>query len=753
MTDARRETGRAEDRRFLLGQGRFVDDISLPGMLHAVVVRSDRAHARLTAVQAGPARAMPGVRLVLTAADLRASGVGPFLPLDFAPPGQDLAALARYQQPVLAETELRHVGEPLAFVVADTLAEAQDAAAAIEVSATDLPAAIGLPADPSEGEVLFCFDQGDAAAAARAFAAAARVVPFDLASPRVNALPLEPRGAIGQHHPAQGQFTLHVSTQRVHILQRALADRVFRVPRDRMRVIAPDTGGGFGVKNGLYPEYVLCLEAARQLGRPVKWIATRGESMTADNHGRANRFVGAVALDGAGLITALRVNRMVDMGAWLAPRSSVVTDNGLTHLTGVYDIAAVHVTVTGLRTNTAPTSPYRGAGRPENVFCCERVMDLVARALGQDPATLRRRHLIDSRPGPRLSALGTDFAALDVAGTLDAALAAAGHAGLPARRAAATARGRLRGLGIALFAEDLHGSAEPAPARLALSDGRLVLSVATGSAGHGHESVFLRLVAARLGLPAERLLFVQSDTAAIPDGIGTAASWSATLGGSSVQLAADAALQRACVVAGRLLGVEAAAVTPEAGLFRSHASNRILTWDEILAADPGFCAEGTFRGTGQTVSIGCHLCEVEIDPETGASRLCRALVVQDCGRVLDEAVVTGQLHGGFAQGYGQAACEAVRYDPTSGQLLSGTLSDHALPRADDLPVITTRLRPAGGATDNPLGVKGIGESAATGATPAFVNAVLDALAPLGIHDISLPLSPATVRRAIAEAAP
>lgn len=753
MTAQHAPAGRIEDGRFLRGQGRFVDDIALPGMLQTVVLRSDQAHGRVTRLDVAAARALPGVRLVLTAADLHAEGVGPVLPLDFPPPGQELEALARYQQPLLAETHVRYVGEALAFVVAETLAQAQDGADAVEVEIDGLPAVIGLPADPDAGDVLFRFDLGDATAVARAFAAAAQVVPFDLHSQRVHAMPLEPRGAIGLHDAAADAFTLHVSTQRVHVLQRALADHVFRVPRSRMRVVAPDTGGGFGQKNGLYPEYALCLVAARRLGIPVKWISSRSEGLAADNHGRANRFVGSAALDAEGRIMALRVERMLDMGAYLAPRSSVMADNGLSHLTGVYDIPALHVTVTGLRSNTAPTSPYRGAGRPENVFCCERMIEIVARRLGHDPVGLRLAHLIDRQEATPVSALGTDFTGLDVGGTLGAALARAGHAGFPARRSDAAARGRLAGFGIALFAEDLHGSHEPVAVRIAWTGGGVRVVVGTGSAGHGHETVFLRMVAEKLGLPLERLEFMQSDTAALPDGIGTAASWSATLGGSSVHLAAAAAITRGRDVAARLWGADAATVTFEAGLFRSTDTNRSADWDEIFAADPGFAVEGVFRGTGQTVSIGCHVCEVEVDPDTGAVALTRALVVQDCGRVLDSAIVQGQLQGGFAQGVGQAWCEAVRYDSTSGQLLSGTLSDYALSRAGDLPQIDTLARAAGGTTDNPLGVKGIGESAATGATPAFVNAVLDALAPLGISDLAPPLSPATVQRAIAGATP
>lgn len=742
------DSGRIEDHRFLTGEARFLDDLPLDGALHGVVLRAPHAEAQIAALDAGAARAMPGVHLVLTANELAAelgrTGVVT-LPLDLPPPDHALADFRDREQPVLARDRVRHVGEPVAFVVADTPALAQDAAEAIEVDYAYAPPRPPLADD--RAEVMFRFERGDSAATDRAFAAAARVEAFDLPVNRVHAMPLEPRGAIGAHDADTDSFTLHVGTQRVHLIQRALADRVLGVARDRMRVIAPDTGGGFGQKNGLYPEHVLCLVAARMLGRPVKWIATRSEGMAADCHGRANHFRIQAALDSTGDVTALRVRRRIDLGAWLAPRAMVTAENGLTHLTGVYGIASAHVTVEGVATSTAPTCPYRGAGRPENVFACERMIDTLARRLGRDPLAFRRSQLVPARAMPWRTPLGTVLDGFDIAAVLEGALARIDAGTLAARHTTQAPDGRLQGLGVALFVEDLHGSGEPAPARIALLNGKLRLSVATGSTGHGHETTFVRLVAARLGLRANRVAFVQSDTGVIPDGIGTAASWSVTLGGSSVALAADAAVARGCRVAARLL--DAGEVTFDDGVFR--ARNRSCDWDQVLAADPGFAVDGVFTGNGGTVSIGAHACAVRVDAETGAVTLDRAAVVQDCGRALDPALVAGQLHGGFAQGAGQGWMEQVGYDLQSGQLLTGGLSDYAVPRAADLPPIATALV-ANGAAGNPLGVKGIGESAATGATAAFVNAVVDALAPLGVHDIAPPLTPCAVRSAIAAAA-
>lgn len=745
--DAEHREGRREDARFLTGAARYLDDIVVAEPLHAAVVRAPHAEARIAHIDAGAARAMPGVHLVLVAADLVEAGLGR-IPLDLAPPGYPAGAFAAREQPVLAAESVRHVGDPVAFVVAGTRAAALDAAEAVQVGYEPLPPRPPL-GDP-EAEIVFALEHGDGVACDAAFAQAAQVVRAAVPVNRVHAMPLEPRGAIGIHDAARGGFTLYVGTQRVHLIQRALADRVFRIPRARMRVIAPDTGGGFGQKNGLYPEHVLCLEAARRLGRPVKWVSSRNEAMASDCHGRANHFEMEAALDVAGELCAIRARRRVDLGGYLAPRAIVPVENGLAHLTGVYRVPAAHVTVQGIATSTAPTCPYRGAGRPENVFACERLIDITARRLGEDPVTFRRRNLVGRAGMPWNSPLGVRFAGVDLAGALDRALAGIDHAGFEARRSQAARRDLRSGIGVALFAEALHGSPEAAPAVLVLADGRMQLRVGTGSAGHGHETSLIALAAERLQLPADRIDFVQSDTGAIPDGIGTAASWSATLCGSSVMLAAEAACERACAVAARLLGVTQATVRLEDGLFRGVSINRTLDWDDVLAADADFTAEGVFTGRGDTLSVGCHACEVTVDPETGAITLDRAVVVQDCGRALQPALVAGMLQGGFAQGAAQGWMETVIYDPEDGQLLSGGLSEYAVPRAADLPAIATTAMESI-ETGNPLGVKGIGESAATGATAAFVNAAMDALAPLGVEDIAPPLSPARVFAAIAGA--
>lgn len=748
---------RVEDARFLRGEGCFVDDLASPDTLAGWVLRSPHGHARILSVDVTEAAASPGVVLILTAADLARSGLTT-VPLDLPPPGRSLADMRHLEQPILAGEEVRYVGDPVAFVVARDAASAQAAAERIVIDYEDLPAVCDLRDAArnaasvwSDGRdnVVFAHVEGDPDAVGGAFASASRVVRCSLAVNRVDALALEPRGCVAEHDPDTGTFTLHVSTQRVHVLQRALADRVFHVPRHAMRVVAPDTGGGFGQKNGLYPEYVLCLEAARRTGRPVKWIATRSEGLASDNHGRDNHFEVEAALDASHRILAVRVLRLMSLGAYTSPRSMVPALNGLTHLTGVYHVGAASAEVRGVLTSAAPTCPYRGAGRPESVFCCERMMDLIARALGVDPVAFRRMNLLDSRAMPWTSPLGTRFDLLDFEALLDRALDAAQAEGFARRRAASEAIGRRRGLGVALYAEDLHGSEEPVTARLRAESGSLALLVGTGSAGHGHETSFLQIVSERLHIPVDRLIFRQSDTASIPDGVGTAASWSITLGGSSAALAADAAIIEARTVAARLLGASSDLIEFSEGWFRAAGSNEVLGWGEILAAEPDFDVRAAFTGHGSTVNGGCHVCEVEIDPETGEVAITAFTAAHDFGRLVNPMLVEGQVHGGVAQGVGQAWMEEISYDP-SGQLISGSMSDYAIPRAGDLPSIEVRLMETP-SVDNPLGVRGMGEAAATGSTPAFVNAVLDALAPLGIDHIDPPATSAKIWRAVEDA--
>jgi carbon-monoxide dehydrogenase large subunit len=731
---------RHEDRRFITGYGQFVDDISPSRLLHGFTVRSSWASGKDLRIDATSARAAPGVRLVLTGEDLGEAGLA-YVPVDLPPPGMSFETWSATPQPTLARDEIRYVGDAIAFIVADNLAAAHAGAEVLDISITETPATLDL----ANAKADFSYAEGNPDAVSNAMREAAGTITATLAVHRVDALPLEPRGCIGSYE--DGQFTLQVSTQRVQIIQRALADRVFYVPRDRIRVVAPDTGGGFGQKNGLYPEYVLCLEAARRLRRPVKWVAERSEGLSAGCHARDNLFSVTAALDGHGRITALDGKRRMNMGAYTSSRSMVPVQNGLTHLTGVYAIPQAHVEVQGVLTNTAPTCSYRGAGRPENVYACERFIDIIARRTGQDPIALRRAQLVKPKQMPWTTPLGTCFDQQDFEALLDRALLSLDHAGLAARRAAAIARKQLRGFGVALFAEDLHGSHEPIPARLELNDGMLELIVGTGSAGHSHETTFRQIVAERLFIPIDRLGFRQSDTARMSEGVGTAASWSTTLCGSSVSLAADAAVQKGREIAGALFETSVDDVAFAQGQFQVVGTDRSVSWEAVFAAVPDFKVHGCFAGSGQNVPAACHACEVEIDSDTGACTIVSYAIVQSSGTVINPMIFTGQLHGGMAQGIGQNWMEEIVYDRDTGQLLSGALTDYALPRASDLPVPRTTIIEIP-AVDNPLGVKGVGEAAATGSPAAFANAVLDALWPLGVVHLDPPFTAEKLWRAI-----
>lgn len=731
---------RREDYRFVSGIGQYVDDLSAAAVLHGFTVRSQWSHGKNLHVDVDVARSLPGVRLILTADDLAMAGIA-CVPVDLPPPGHSFDTWSASPQPVLARDEVRYVGDPIVFIVAETINAARDAAEVLDIQLTELEPVV----DVSAARADFSYEEGDGEAVNTAMKAAVSVLSATISVNRVDALPLEARGCVGSY--AEGQFTLHVSTQRVQIIQRALADRVFQVPRERMRVVAPDTGGGFGQKNGLYPEYILCLEAARRLGRPVKWTPERSETLSAGCHARDNVFTVSAAVDAAGRITAIDAVRRLNMGAYASSRGMVPVRNGLTHLTGVYGVQAAHVRVEGVLTNTAPTCSYRGAGRPENVYACERLVDLIARSVGQDPIALRRTNLVQPKQMPWISPLGTRFEQHDFEGLLDDALRSIDHGGFAARRARSAKSGRLRGFGVCLFAEDLHGSHEPIKARLEWTGEHLDLIVGTGSAGHSHETTFLQVAADTLAMPMERLEFRQSDTAAMAEGVGTAGSWSMTLGGSSVKLAAEAAIELGRKVAGCILEASTGDIEFDDGLFRITGTDRCVTWEAVFAARPDFRVNGCFDGLGQNVAAACHACEVELDPETGFCTILGYAIVQDSGNVINPSIFEGQLHGGMAQGVGQSWFEQIVYDPASGQLLTGSLADYAIPRASDLPRICTSIRPTP-AYDNPLGVKGVGEAAATGAPAALANAVLDALWPLGVTHIDPPFTSEKLWQAI-----
>jgi aerobic carbon-monoxide dehydrogenase large subunit len=762
-----RSLGRLEDPRFLKGQGRYVDDMSLPGQLHAIVLRSPHGHAAIEGIDTASARGMPGVRGVFTAADIDADGIGAL------PCIAQVATVAPIIVPprlALARDRVRHAGDPVAFVVADTAEQARDAAERIRVAYRALPAVVdaiaalgaGAPLlwDEAPGNLAYRFERGDVAAVDAAFAGAAHRVEIELVNNRLVVAPIEPRAAIGHYDAAADRLELLLTGQGVHSLRQQLAAAVFHMPPDRIQVRAPDVGGGFGVKNFLYPEWVLVLWAARRLGRPVKWVAERGEEFVSSAQGRDNHTKGRLALDRDGRFLALNVETVANLGAYLStngPGSS--TNSPASAMGGVYAIPAVFMAVRGAFTNTVPIDAYRGAGKPEANYLIERLVDRAARRLKLDPVDLRRRNLISQFP--HRSGLGVTIDCGRFAANLDEMAQRVLTGGFAARRQEAADRGKLRGLGIACFLETSRGTpGERAEIRFE-EDGRIALVLGTQSNGQGHETSFPQIAADLLGLPIAAFRFVQADTSEVRSGNGHGGARSMHMGGTALYQAADMVLSKGRAIAAHLLQADANAVSFSAGRFTAGGGERgidLLALAEA-ARDPANLPDGMSPGLDAdayndsdvfTFPNGCHAAEVEIDPETGAVTLERYAAIDDYGRLINPMLTVGQVQGGVAQGIGQALFEHTVYDAGSGQLLSGSFMDYALPRADDLPALDVTLAELPTAV-NPLGVKGAGQAGCIAAPQTVVNAILDALAPLGLEHIDMPATSERVWRAIRSA--
>ena len=744
---------RTEDRRFLTGRGRFVDDFVLPRMAHGAVLRSPYAHAGIAAIDAAAARAAPGVLAVLTGAEYRADGLGsiPCYSIDDA----ILAAPARRRPtPAIALDAARHVGAPVAFVVAETRDRALDAAELVSIDYEELPAAV-LPGSPEDD--CFTVEMGDPAAAEIAFASARHVVRLALHNNRITAVPMEPRGAVGEYDAADNRYRLHLSCQNPHRVRQFLAQGVFGIPENRLSVVARDVGGGFGMKGGVFPEEALVLWAARRLDRPVKWIAERSESLASDTHARDQRATAEMALDGDGRILGLRVDADYNLGAHLAAGAGISPVHSTTLYSGVYAIPAIRARTRAAYTNTAWTSPYRGAGRPEATYVLERLVEKAARETGIDAIALRRRNFIAPDAMPYKTALTLEYDSGAFEDVMDAALALADWDGFAARRAETEARGLLRGRGIACFLESAAMSNERMEIRFDASGSVTVLAGTFGH-GQGHETVYAQMVSEWLGVEFASIRLVQGDTDTVSVGRGTFGSRSMTVGGSALRLAADRIVERGREIAAYLLEAAPDDIAFRAGAFAVAGTDRavgIVDVAKAAYAPFGFPAElglglegvGDYAAGGGNFPNGCQVAEVEVDPETGAVDLVRLSAVDDVGRAVNPLLLDGQIHGGIAQGAGQALMEDVAYERGTGQLLTGSLMDYALPRADDLPFFALAARNAPTAS-NPLGVKGAGESGTVGAAPAVMHAILDALAPLGVDDIAMPATPERVWRAI-----
>jgi len=757
---------RFEDPRLVRGGGRYVDDITLPGMAFGHVLRSPHAHAKIRAIDVTAAKAAPGVLAVLTGADWRASGWGD-LPVPGGLKRRDGSAMYRPRYPALVSDRVRWVGDCVAFVVAETAHQAADAAERIVVDYEPLPAVVstalaaapGAPRVHDDCQDNICFVQidGDKAATDAAFARAAHVVRQHFVINRVTAVTMEPRGSIGDYNAADGRYTIYTTLQRAHPFRAELAESVLKVPEAKVRVVAGDIGGSFGMKSAVYNEVALVLLGAKLTGRPVKWTSTRSEAFLSDAQARDNVTDAELALDRDGIFLGLRVKTIANMGAYLQMATPAFVMN-IGSVAGVYRTPAIHTDVTAVFTNTNPVRPYRGNGRPEAAYVIERLVDLAADHTGIDPAELRRRNSIPPEAMPFRTGLTFTYDSGEFAKNMDMALALADADGFPARRAEAKKRGKLRGLGFSNTIERAGApSYEGAEIRFDRT-GTVTLFCGAINQGQGHETVFKQIVCDRLGLDPADIQYLQGDTDQVFFGEGTGGSRSATLGGSAVDAAAHKVIAKARTIAAFALKADAAQVKFAEGVFSTPATNQTLTIKDVarLAAnpaklppgmEPGLVVTAVYRGEAENFPNGAHVCELEIDRDTGEVEILRYSVVDDVGTVLNPLLLHGQITGGIAQGVGQILCEDIRFDPDSGELLTGSFMDYAMPRAGDLSAVAIKSNPVPTKT-NPLGVKGAGEAGTVGAMPAVANALVDALSEYGVRHIAMPATAEVIWRAM-----
>ncbi|HXO00443.1 MAG TPA: xanthine dehydrogenase family protein molybdopterin-binding subunit, partial [Stellaceae bacterium] len=771
MTEIGTPVRRREDYRFLTGQGTYTDDINRPRQLYAYILRSPHASAGIAGIDTAAAAKAVGVVAIYTGKDLEADGVGG-LPCGWQIHSKDGSPMQEPPHPVLASGHVRHVGDPVAVVIADSFAQARDASEliavdyAVEPAVTDVAEALkpGAPLVFSEVPGNICYDWhlGDPAAVDAALAKAARVVKLDLVNNRLVPNAMEPRAAIGDFDRATGEHTLYTTSQNPHVIRLLMGAFVLHIPEAKLRVVAPDVGGGFGSKIYHYAEEAIVTWAAAKLKRPVKWTAERVESFMSDAHGRDHVTHVELGLDAQNKFVALKVATLANMGAYLSTFATCVpTYLYATLLAGTYTTPVVYAEVKAVFTNTVPVDAYRGAGRPEATFLLERIVDLAADELGVDPAELRRKNFIPTDAYPYQTPVALQYDSGDYFSTLDLATKAADYAGFEARRAEAARRGKLRGIGIATYIEAC-GIAPSAVvgslgARAGLFEAAAVrvhptgsVTILTGSHSHGqgHETTFAQLVADGLGIPMESIEIVHGDTNKIPYGMGTYGSRSLAVGGTAIIKAMDKIIAKGKKIAAHLLEAADADIEFKDGVFSVAGTDRSKSFGEIALTayvphnfpheelEPGLDETAFYDPKNFTFPSGAYVAEVEIDPDTGTLEICSFNASDDFGRIINPMIVAGQVHGGLAQGIGQALLEGCVYDKATGQLLTASYNDYAMPRADDLPsfVLSTHVTLC---THNPLGVKGCGEAGAIGSPGAVMNAVVNALMPLGIHDLQM----------------
>jgi len=765
---------RKEDHRFLSGNGNYTDDINRPRQLYAVIRRADRPHARLLGVDTTAAKAAPGVVAVYTGADMQADGIGG-VPCGWQLHNKDGSPMAEPPHPVLATGKVRHVGDPVAVVIAATRQEAKNAAELLAIDYEDLPAiaavrdavAPGAPLvhDDAPGNICFDWHIGDKAIVDQAFSQAAHIVELDLTNNRLVPNAMEPRAAIGEFDRSSGEFTLYTTSQNPHVIRLLMGAFVLHIPENKLRVVAPDVGGGFGSKIYHYAEEAIVTWAAGKLHRPVKWTCDRSEAFMSDAHGRDHYSKAAMAVDAQGKFLALKVSTLANMGAYLSTFAPAIPSYlSATLLAGVYTTPAIYAEVKAVFTHTVPVDAYRGAGRPESAYLLERLVDVIAHDTGLDRVDIRRLNFIPRDAFPYQTPVALVYDSGDYQATLKAALAAADWDGFPARRAAAAARGKLRGIGMSTYVEACGiapsklvgqlgaraGLYEVANIRVHPT-GSVTVFTGTHSHGQGHETTFAQLVSDQLGVPIDLVEVVHGDTAKIPFGMGTYGSRSLAVGGSAMVKAMDKVIAKGKKIAAHLMEASVEDIEFKDGRFSVAGTDKSKALAEIsLAAyvphnypieelEPGLDETAFYDPKNFTFPGGCHICEVEIDGDTGTVQVVNMVAVDDVGRVINPMIVEGQVQGGLAQGIGQALMENAVYD-SEAQLVTGSFMDYQMPRAHDFPPMITSTENTL-CTHNPLGSKGVGETGAIGCPPSVINAVVDALRDYGVRHLDMPATP------------
>ncbi len=753
---------RVEDQRLVRGAGRYTDDISLPGQAYLVVVRSPYAHAKVNGVDTAAAKAAPGVLLVATAADLEAVGnnsIPCFVPME----NRDGSKAPMPQHPILVADKARYVGDNVAFVVAETRAQARDAAELVEVDYEPLDAVADTAAALEPGKpqvhaecpnnIAYDWHYGDAGAVDAAFAKAAHVTRLELINNRLVANAMEPRAAVAEFDKGEGLLTVHTCTQGPWAFRDALAANLGLAP-DKVRVVTPDVGGGFGMKAMFYPEYTMAAFAAQKLGRPVKWTSDRSEAFLSDSMGRDHVTTAELAFDGNKRILAMRVNTIASMGAYyylFAP--FIPTMAALKVLPGVYDIPALSYGVKAVFNNTVPVDAYRGAGRPESIYCIERIIEKAARDLGVERAELRRINFVKPEQMPYKTSAGELYDSGEFARVMEASMQKADWRGLGARRDEAAKRGAYRGIGMCYYIESTMGDpTEHATIRFE-TNGDVSVLVGTQSNGQGHETAYAQVLTDRLGVPFERIRIIQGDTAQIKSGGGTGGSRSLTAQGMAIRDASDLVIEKGKAYAAQVFEAAVADIQFSEGTFKVAGTDRAIDIMDLAerarkitipGIEAGLDAAATTKLDAWTFPNGCHIAEVEVDPSTGITTVVDYNIVDDFGVILNPMLVEGQVHGGVVQGIGQALLENAVYDD-SGQLLTGSFMDYGMPRADNMPSFdfSTIEVPC---KNNAMGVKGCGEAGSVGSPAAVINAIIDALAPLGVTELDMPATPERVWR-------